>query len=1275
MVVCITHASSMEETESVWLIMLLPSPRRVLRYFAYILAYTVLLLAFVTLSLRYLSVAADFARPTVTRLAAAALKHPVSLQRLRLTWSGFTPQLELDAVAFLSKNHQSLLTVKQLILTPNLWKSLILQHWQWRLVIVRGGDLTLQQSHSKTWQVLGVERLVNTASAPSFGHFMQSFVARVMAHRLVIEDFNWTIKGQRGSPLYLRHISIVPHLNTLVVLGSVGNDHSAPFRIVGRTRRVLGSSQVRLDQLYFECAKITAGTLPAGWNVQWQGHVINLSAGALSAKLWATVSAHGALDDVAAQLALTEAKISDESVHALWQIPSVMMDVFWQPGVLVFNQLRLTTAHGDWPTRQMVLLYNHQHDFLHQHWYVDALPFQLLRHDVLRECYLPASLLALQKDGQIDFMLKDLSVSQRISHQSMDVISAQATVDQGAWAGSAVRPAISGIHGNGWYQDGRGVLEIDSKDLMITSPTQHGALAEHGTLHGMLHWYYKPGDAVFDVERLDLETPMLSLMLSGQHTFDSNRFNGHFLINDLPKTAGAIMDGWWSPTLTRWVKSAFKAGRGKGQFQMDVAGSQRHFKLDAKLDQLELQYHPRWPAIAAPAVHVILTDQSLDVNAPVAQSQGLKISNLAARITQWSAAKLQLQAQVTADAALAFSYLDHTPWASINQGHRFVGRGPLDLALHLATSLAVDGSPLELNGSLGFDHTLLELARLGVSLDKVTGRVRFANNHLATDNLQGELLGQPWSLTLDTQQEPDGVRHLHGHFKGTVDNAMFKDRGPSWLRSSQGQFLYHGQFDLMHQQGHGLHNHVSVAADMRGFQLDLPAPFGKSAASTRKLSAAMTFSSQGALHATLHYGKRMAIDAALMLDSGVYRVKAAHLHFGDGPLLPAQHGITVDGFLPTFSYAAWQPIIDHWSAAATPQQRLLPPLNAVNLEIKSFSMMENHVDNLYAIYARRKGGSRLSLSSMPLKGVIDIPEKVGAPWQLNFSRLHVLLPSHFQSRGSDFMASMPAMRVHSAQTELNHKQLGMIRFEFAPKAHGYSLDQGVLSNPDYNVKFHLGLWCHDSCHSFLRAKLRANNLYHFQRQWQFFPVIAKGYGVINIALAYPGQWRDFKLKQASGRIYAELHAGALRALSNQAESAISAARVLNIFSLQSLPRTLVSGFTSLGEPGLEFDRLIADVSLNQGQGSIKQIRLFGPVAWIQARGLMDFNLDSLYLKMHVVPNMTSSLPVLIGLAGGPVAGAFSWVANEVFAPKIGELAAKEYTIQGSMNHPAIHEVA
>ena len=1275
MVVALTYAASMEATESVWLIMMLSSPRRMLRYFSYMLAYVVLLLAFITLSLRYLSVAADFARPTVARLATAALKHPVSLRRLRLTWSGFTPQLELDAVAFLSKNHQPLLTVKQLILAPNLWQSLLMHHWQWRLIIVRGGDLTLQQSRSNTWQVLGVEQLVKTTSAPSFGRLVQSFVARVMAHRLVIEDFNWTIKGQRGSPLYLRHISIVPHLNTLVVLGSVGRAHSAPFRIVGHTRRALDVSPLRLDQLYFECDKLRAGALPAGWHLQWRGHSIHLSAGALSARLWATVSAHGALDDVAAQLAVTAAKLSDESVQASWQIPSLMMHVFWQPGVFIVNHLHLTTSHGDWPTRQMVLLYEHEHDFLRQHWYIDALPFQLLRHDFLKERYLPASLLAVQKNGQIDCMLKDLSVSQQINHQSIDLISAQATVDQGAWAGSSVRPAISGLHGKGWYQDGQGVLVIDSKGLMITSPTPHGALAQHGTLHGKLHWYRQPGGAVFDVEHLDFATPMLSLTFSGQYAPDYNRFSGRFLINDLPQTAGAIMGGWWSPALTRWMKSAFKAGRGKGQFQIDTTGSQRHFKWDALLDQLELQYHPRWPAITAPRVHVVLTDQDLSIHAPVARSQGLKINDLTARITQWSAAQLQLQAQVTTDAAEALRYLDRTPWASINQGHRFVGHGPLDLSLHLATSLAVDHSPLQLNGSLGFDHTVFELARLGVSLKQVTGRVQFKNNQLTADHLQGELLGQPWSLALNTQQEPDGLRHLRGHFTGTVNKALCKDAGASWLRSSQGQFSYHGQFDLVHQQGHGLHNNVSVAADLRGFQLDLPAPLGKSAASSRSLTLAMTFSSQDALHATVHYGKRMAIDAALMLDSGVYRVKAAHLHFGDGPLLPAQHGVTVDGFLPTFSYAAWQPIIDRWWAAAPSSQRIWPSLNTLNVEIKSFSMMGNRIDNLYATYARSKGSARLSLSSMPIKGVIDIPATPGAPWRLNFSRLQVFLPSHFHSQGSDFMASMPAMRVHSAQTQLNHKKLGMIRFQFVPRAHGYSLDQGVLSNPAYNVKFHLGLWCHDRCHSFFRAKLHASNLYYFQRQWQFFPVIAKGHGVINVALAYPGHWRDFQLKQASGRIYAELHAGALRALSNQAESAISAARVLNIFSVQSLPRTLVSGFTSLGEPGLEFDRLIADVSLKQGQGSIKQIRLFGPVAWIHARGLMDFNLDSLYLKMHVVPNMTSSLPVLIGLAGGPVAGAFSWVANEVFAPKIGELAAKEYTIQGSMNHPAIREVA
>nr|WP_251365750.1 AsmA-like C-terminal region-containing protein [Coxiella-like endosymbiont of Rhipicephalus sanguineus] len=54
-----------------------------------------------------------------------------------------------------------------------------------------------------------------------------------------------------------------------------------------------------------------------------------------------------------------------------------------------------------------------------------------------------------------------------------------------------------------------------------------------------------------------------------------------------------------------------------------------------------------------------------------------------------------------------------------------------------------------------------------------------------------------------------------------------------------------------------------------------------------------------------------------------------------------------------------------------------------------------------------------------------------------------------------------------------------------------------------------------------------------------------------------------------------------------------------------------------------------------------------------------------------MPNITSTLPLLVGLAGGPLAGVITWIANQVLAPHVGKAAEVNYHIVGSWNKPVV----
>ena len=70
-------------------------------------------------------------------------------------------------------------------------------------------------------------------------------------------------------------------------------------------------------------------------------------------------------------------------------------------------------------------------------------------------------------------------------------------------------------------------------------------------------------------------------------------------------------------------------------------------------------------------------------------------------------------------------------------------------------------------------------------------------------------------------------------------------------------------------------------------------------------------------------------------------------------------------------------------------------------------------------------------------------------------------------------------------------------------------------------------------------------------------------------------------------------------------------------------------------------------------------------------GLVTRDYDQLVV---VTPRVTSSIPVVGGLAGGPGVGLGLWVAERVFGRKIDELSRVRYTITGSWEDPKVERL-
>ncbi len=93
-----------------------------------------------------------------------------------------------------------------------------------------------------------------------------------------------------------------------------------------------------------------------------------------------------------------------------------------------------------------------------------------------------------------------------------------------------------------------------------------------------------------------------------------------------------------------------------------------------------------------------------------------------------------------------------------------------------------------------------------------------------------------------------------------------------------------------------------------------------------------------------------------------------------------------------------------------------------------------------------------------------------------------------------------------------------------------------------------------------------------------------------------------------------------------------------------------------------------------GQATLKKMTIQGPIATVDLLGNINMVQSTYALNVTVKPHLTSSLPIIATIAGGPVAGAAVWAASKVVNPILNKVTEDQYTVTGPWSNPVIKKV-
>ncbi len=158
---------------------------------------------------------------------------------------------------------------------------------------------------------------------------------------------------------------------------------------------------------------------------------------------------------------------------------------------------------------------------------------------------------------------------------------------------------------------------------------------------------------------------------------------------------------------------------------------------------------------------------------------------------------------------------------------------------------------------------------------------------------------------------------------------------------------------------------------------------------------------------------------------------------------------------------------------------------------------------------------------------------------------------------------------------------------------------------------------------------------------------------------------EFNVDSLNGAFAAEVKDGSITEVSDKG------ARLLSIFSLDGIRRSLNLEFDNVFSKGFNFDKFTLSGNITDGIVENDDFNLNGSAGRITGEGLIDLpNFDTNY-NISYSPAVTSSLPVLTAFAINPLTGAAVLMLSKIFEPVVETVIRVDFSVKGPIDNPKV----
>ncbi|MFJ2364259.1 YhdP family protein [Pseudomonas sp. NPDC087697] len=1238
----------------------------------------VLAALYVSLGREFIPLVAEY-RVEVEAKAREALGMPLQIGGLEGRWSGMAPILLAHDVTV--GDGANALHLEQVRAVPDIWASLLARALRIKHLELNGLKISLKEGQDGQWALEGLPVQQNQPLDPE-----QLLNRMQIVAQLSVLDSQITLLPIDHAPLTLTYVGL--NLKPGVSRQRLDARLTLPD---GQPLAMSLNSRIRADQ--WQEAEVDAYlSLPQSDWSKWLPERItrqwNFSEIKAGGELWVNWS-KGTLQSAAVRLNAPQIK-GGYAERTPIKIDNLAFNGYFQRSTegfqVSFDSLAMTLGETRWETH-LQLQQTATTEKTSELWHLQADRVDLTPITPLLNALgpLPKDFATVVERLKVTGALRNVLIDIRPEATDDSKFSFAANLERVGFDAYHGAPAARNVSGSISGDLGQGELRMDSKDFSLHLDPIFAKPWQYIQANARLTWK-------LDQQGFTLIAPYLKVLgeegkiagdflirLHFDHTQEDYmdlrvgllEGDGRYTAKYLPKVLSPALDEWLRTAI---LKGAVDEGffQYQGSLNHDATGTARSISLFFKVHDAELAFQPGWPHVGKVSGDVFIEDSGVRILASKGQLLDTQVRDIYVNIPHAPAGQnphLFLDGAFAGGLGDGLKILQDAP---IGTGPTFAGwqgEGELQGNLKLDIPLAKGEEP-KIVVDFKTAKSRLKLSDPVLELTQLKGDFRFDSaKGLSGQNITAQAFDRPISAQIYADGSPGKL-----NTRVTANGQVAVKKLTDWLNVTQplpvsGTIPYQMQLNL-----DGADSQLMVSSSLKGVAVDLPAPFGMSAAQGRDTVLRMTLQGPERRY-WLNYGN--LADFTFAAPSGNFADGRGELFMGNGNAqLPGDKGLRIRGVLSELDVEPWKALIDRY-AGKDPGGSAKQLLSGADFKVDKLTGFGTTLDQAHLQLDRKPTAWTLQLDSQQAKGTVGIPDAKSASIAISLQYVRLPAPDpkvQADENAPDPLASVdptkiPALDIKIDELYQGADLVGAWSLKVRPIVKGIAFNSMNLGLKGMQLQG-AGGWegVAGASSSWYKGRLEGKNLGDVLKGWGFAPTVTSEEFHMDIDGRWPGSPAWVGPKRYSGSLDATLRKGQFV----EVEGGAQALRVFGLLNFNSIGRRLRLDFSDLFGKGLSYDRVKGLLVASDGVYVTREpITLTGPSSNLELNGTMDMVNDKVDAQLLLTLPLTNNLPIAALIVGAPAVGGALFLIDKLIGDRVARFASVKYTIKGPWKEPKI----